>query len=408
MNIQFEAAGDLLAAGLVAKTVEGEGEHAHGDAVHACANCQTPITGKFCSNCGQSGHIHRSVLHLGEELLHGVLHFDAKGWRTLPLLVFRPGQLTRRYIDGQRTRFVSPLALFLFMIFVMFFTLSSTSSTNLEKGIKTSINKTAIADLEASERAAAAALVQAKAAVAAASKSGADVEKAEDALEKAQENHNDALEAVTEAKSALSLTGVSTDPAAAEKAIDAAVKDKADKAAVKKALKDAMKGKAASSEDGSGNHFNIKGSNINVNTGIGWVDRAAAHAKENPELTLYKLKNAASKYSFLLVPITLPFLWLMFFWKRGVTMYDHAVFSLYSLCFMALLMSTVAVVGYAGWSGLAGSLAVFVPPVHMFAQLKGAYSLSRFGAFWRTCMLLLVAAFVLAIYALTIIALSVA
>src|SRR5439155_7755576 len=59
----------------------------------------------------QAAHLHRSLWHLGEELLHGLLHFDAKGWRTLPLLIGRPGLLTRRYIDGQRARYVSPLAL---------------------------------------------------------------------------------------------------------------------------------------------------------------------------------------------------------------------------------------------------------------------------------------------------------
>ena len=30
---------------------------------------------------------------------------------------------------------------------------------------------------------------------------------------------------------------------------------------------------------------------------------------------------------------------------------------------------------------------MFVPPVHMFRQLKGAYALSWFGALWRTLML---------------------
>ena len=52
--------------------------------------------------------------------LHGVLHFEGKIWRTLPLLAWKPGELTRRYIDGERARFVSPIALFLFSVFLMF------------------------------------------------------------------------------------------------------------------------------------------------------------------------------------------------------------------------------------------------------------------------------------------------
>jgi hypothetical protein len=49
-----------------------------------------------------------------------VFHFEGKIFRTLPMLVFRPGALTRRYIAGERARFVSPLALFLFTVFAMF------------------------------------------------------------------------------------------------------------------------------------------------------------------------------------------------------------------------------------------------------------------------------------------------
>src|SRR6185436_12943883 len=63
-------------------------------------------------------------LHLGEELLHGVMHFDSRTWRTLPLLAFRPGRLTREWVMGKRTRYVSPLAIFLFTIFVLFMAIS--------------------------------------------------------------------------------------------------------------------------------------------------------------------------------------------------------------------------------------------------------------------------------------------
>src|SRR6185503_13895415 len=45
-------------------------------------------------------------------------------WRTLPLLMFRPGRLTREWVMGKRARYVSPLALFLFTVFVMFMALS--------------------------------------------------------------------------------------------------------------------------------------------------------------------------------------------------------------------------------------------------------------------------------------------
>lgn len=128
----LEAAGALATAGLAAAAVEvrnggapADPQLAPHDAAHAaCRNCGAALTDAYCSACGQSAHVHRSLLRLGEDMLHSVFHFDAKGWRTLPLLVWRPGLLTRRYVDGQRVRYVSPLALFLFTIFLMFFAAS--------------------------------------------------------------------------------------------------------------------------------------------------------------------------------------------------------------------------------------------------------------------------------------------
>jgi hypothetical protein len=80
--------------------------------------------GKFCHECGQHAHIHRTLAAFGHDLLHGVLHLEGKAWHTLPLLMFRPGELTRRYIAGERMRFVSPLAMFLFSVFLMFAVMS--------------------------------------------------------------------------------------------------------------------------------------------------------------------------------------------------------------------------------------------------------------------------------------------
>ena len=82
----------------------------------------------------RAGRAHpSSLLHFGEEVLHNILHFDAKAWRTVLLLVARPGLLTRRYIDGQRTRYVSPLALFLFTMFLMYFVFSLTGGMSVSR-----------------------------------------------------------------------------------------------------------------------------------------------------------------------------------------------------------------------------------------------------------------------------------
>ena len=122
MSGEFAAAGDIATGALIGRAVEPRaGEHGAGEGAHGvCLNCSTALIGSFCHACGQSGHVHKTLSSIGHDLLHGVLHFEGKTWRTLPLLALRPGELTRRYIAGERARFVSPMALFLFSVFLMF------------------------------------------------------------------------------------------------------------------------------------------------------------------------------------------------------------------------------------------------------------------------------------------------
>jgi len=422
MGMEMEAAGDLVTASLVAKEVEGNagkaGEHAHGA---PCANCGTPVTAHYCGHCGQKGHLHKSVLHLGEELIHGLLHFDTKGWRTLPLLIARPGQLTRRYIDGQRTRFVSPLALFLFMMFFMFFVFSLTMGTSSGPSTgKVAEGKSGKAAFEQKMNEKIAdqkkVVAEAEADLKDAEPGTAEVAKAQHRLDEARKTLDGLNSAMAAGKLAMTGTakftesikpapkGAEKDAGKAEGKVDAtdAAKESApakEPGIIEEILQDVTEGMT---EDAAAGVKDIKQSNS------GWIGKGIRHAVDNPELAKYKLKNAAYKYSFLLVPISMPFLWLMFFWRRGVTMYDHAVFSLYSLSFMSLLFTIVATLGYFEFGGLAAFLFAFIPPVHMFLQLRGAYGLSRYGALWRTCFLLFMTFIVLTTYALVVLALSAA
>ena len=94
----------------------------------ACPNCGAVRAGPFCQRCGQAAHIHHDLAGLGHDLAHGVFHFEGKFWNTLPLLVRRPGELTWRYVQGERAKFVTPMALFLFAVFLLFASVSRLSS----------------------------------------------------------------------------------------------------------------------------------------------------------------------------------------------------------------------------------------------------------------------------------------
>ena len=110
------------------------------------------------------------------------------------------------------------------------------------------------------------------------------------------------------------------------------------------------------------------------------------NARDNPEVVSMKFQDAASKFSWLLIPLSVPFLWLLFPFRRRYNSYDHAVFVTYSLSFMMMLVITGSLLVAVGFSTLA-SLLFFVPPFHMYRHLKGAYELGKWSAIVRTMAL---------------------
>lgn len=336
---EFDAAGELVMGGLLGRAVEphaGE-SHGHGHGHGAiCLNCGTALVGAHCHECGQSGHVHRSLGAIGHELLHGVAHFEGKMWRTLPLLAWRPGDLTRRYIAGERARFVSPMAMFLFSIFTMFAIFQIL-------GISTPT------DLDARAAKPTAALQSAL--------THAEEGRAKDIAKRDRLAADDSDRA-----------DLNADIAKADREI----------AWYKSSL---AQRPAAADYDGD----EIK----EIHTGWHTLDHGIEKWQKNPALMLYKLQSSIYKFSWLLIPLSLPFVWLLFFWKRQYKLYDHAVFVTYSIAAMSLLFIVITLLSAVHVSGsVLGTLAMVVPPVHMCRQLKQAYQIRWWSAILRTGVLL--------------------
>lgn len=86
------------------------------DAEVECANCGRRFEGTYCPDCGQERRsFDRPFTRFVRDLLADVLAFDARIWRTLPLLVTNPGALARDYVSGLRARYVPPLRLYVFL-----------------------------------------------------------------------------------------------------------------------------------------------------------------------------------------------------------------------------------------------------------------------------------------------------
>lgn len=229
---------------------------------------------------------------------------------TLGKLVLSPGELTRRYAHGERAKFISPLALFLFTVFLMFavFSVSGASAVGVE---------------------------------------GAEQAGAE------------------------------------------------------------LRAEAGENIQTAGPMFDT-----NLETGWAWLDQGIKKANSNPALLFYKLQANAYKFSWALIPISVPFVWLLFLhrrrYRKEFTGYDHLVFVTYSIAFMSLALIALVALRSIGFDNRLINVAILlVPPAHIYRQLRDAYCLSRLSAAWRTLALLLFANFALGIFLLLLLAIGV-
>ncbi|MEL6875017.1 MAG: DUF3667 domain-containing protein [Pseudomonadota bacterium] len=107
MSIEFETAGAASMGGMTTRQKADLSEQ-------PCRNCGEMVSQRYCPNCGQlAASFHRPVLSLIGETIGDTFTLDGRLARTLPVLMFRPGRLTRNYTEGKRARYVPPFRLFL-------------------------------------------------------------------------------------------------------------------------------------------------------------------------------------------------------------------------------------------------------------------------------------------------------
>jgi Protein of unknown function (DUF3667) len=338
----LEAVGDAATGAVLASTIEpNTGADGH-SRENNCLNCGAELTGDYCHVCGQRAHVHRTLHAFWHDLLHGVLHFEGKIWRTLPLLAWRPGELTRRYIDGERAKFVSPMALFLFSVFLMFAVASFTGTLSAR------IDPNASAEMQK------------------------NIAMNERQIATLQKQRDDSVRA-----------GRSTGT------FDGQIAELQKELAIMRGIQTGEIGRIAKTE-------------INAPD---WLREPIEKAVKNPDLLFYKLKTNAYKFSWMLIPLSVPFLWLLFPFSRRFRFYDHTVFVTYSLSFMTLLVVTAVLIGIAGLPQVAG-FATLVPPFHIYRQLKGTYGLTPRSALVRTVLLVAFSIVALSLFFLALFALG--
>ena len=110
----------------------------------ACANCGEPFASPppaFCPACGQESRVRAPTL--GEFVQQfGGAYFSTEGalWRTLKLLLLKPGELTRQYLAGRRKHYVLPLRLYLTISLVTILLLRLPSGSDLPVQVKADLD----------------------------------------------------------------------------------------------------------------------------------------------------------------------------------------------------------------------------------------------------------------------------
>lgn len=279
-----------------------------------------------------------------------MLHFEGKLWRTLPLLAWKPGELTRRYIHGERARFVSPMALFLFTVFLMFALFSAVGIGVDTTGFRNSAGFSQAIDQERDE------------------------------LRQLRRTHQQAVRAG----------------------------DRANAEAAAATIRETEEGIRALTRFVTANEDN--GPRI-IARETGWkaFDDGVKKLNANPALAFYKVQANAYKFSWALIPISVPFVWLLFLHRkryRQFKAYDHAVFVTYSIAFMSMVLLVGTLLSPVPGTGLLSAAIIAIPPLHIYRQLRGAYELKPWSAVWRTVVLLLVSGLAITLFLLLLMAIG--
>ena len=88
-----------------------------------CLNCENDISEEdnFCAQCGQVNDLKKvSLKQYLSAYFDDFLSFDSRLLNTIVTLIFKPGYVTKNYVDGKRMRYVNPFKLYL-QITILFF-----------------------------------------------------------------------------------------------------------------------------------------------------------------------------------------------------------------------------------------------------------------------------------------------
>ncbi len=111
-----------------------------------CLNCNYTFSGDevYCPNCGQKNKGRKIAFKsFIREIFAGFFSWDAKFWRTLFPLLFKPGKISKDYIEGKRVRYTNPFRFYITSSILFFLALGINSKLNTLKDLSKKQNNVA-------------------------------------------------------------------------------------------------------------------------------------------------------------------------------------------------------------------------------------------------------------------------
>lgn len=357
MSHELEAVGGASLGGLTSGT-----HHPVGPPGEPCRNCGAVVAERYCTRCGQlASNFHRPFFSLIASSVADTFALDGRLWRTVPMLLFRPGRLTRNYLDGKRARYVPPFRLFLLSSVIFFLTVFSVGEM---KGWYADwhLGNGNVATLAEEDKAAAVRALEAQL-----------------AQEGLTPDQRSALEESVARLREGALPFVDADGRVDRDALHEAIGKTANDGATEAEIRTLQ---------AAGDKF--------------------ARVFENQDRFAARFREWAPRFSLMFVPLLALMLSLLYAWRRNVYVYDHVITALHFQTFVytlvTLLLFCAAFLGIGpGWLITIGATWIVY---YLYGQVRVTYGTGRFMAALRTSILLFLGITVLIIMALGLVLLS--
>lgn len=345
-----------------------------------CANCGAALEGPYCFVCGQHDNdLKRPFWALFSEIIEGLFSLDGRLWHTIPPLFWRPGQVTSRYLAGERARFMAPFRLYLISSVLFFVALALSGGFGFDANDQM------------------------------------ETQEARQSLEKASAELREAREAAVESGDSEEAAGLAVAERVLNSTRDAvAGAEEAGqdaKADAQGAIKDATREMTRQSwklevraaltpEDLSAEERQIAEDNdSNLNIGLSdsmslsqrrWLADHIDRIIDDPGRLLDSMERWAPRLLFVLLPVYALILAGMHFWRRDFVFYDHLVVSLHAHAFFFFLMTALIILDFALGGALASLVFVIWSNFYVYRLHRRVYGHGRVISALRTLLLDLV------------------